>query len=347
MNIIQDLNNGYKLNTVANKHRVLYKTIKTVRDRVLFHCKTRYTKNDSDINGIIIEKIDGEWKCVCFPLPAFRPAERIDRKIPYKIFDLYDGTVINVSYSFINEKWMISSRRSLDLSTETFRGYRYGDLITEFADVNYTQQLDKTKTYTYVFACPELHYMDRSLTLIGISQIGSAPEYKTPELNISLEVALAKRNVVLRSEGANYVILNDYTKSRNRKLFEVMLTKNRINHSDLKKRNMEKYFVEAKCYVYHKELELFNNHTASVIGCFEFLDKIREDIITYFLAKIDGKNIKCKSGSDMQIRFDIVFNKNSALFPKIADRLLVERIVDDLQLLLIYHDALLLIYGKK
>jgi len=342
MDIINDLNNGVGIMTYARSRNISFKTIPEERDRILFH-KNRKTKSGNHINGIIVEKINGTWKCVCMPLPAQSSRTKIPRHINYDIYELFDGTVLNVYFSELFQKWMISTRRSLDIKRESFRGHKYAELLADFND-EFFDKLEIGKTYTYVFSCPEIHYKDKFIVLVGISTPSSV-QYCTPKLDLSLDEALKRKNVILRSPKISFVIFSEEAKRRNTILFEPMLNDNKESYNFLKKKNMEKNFIEAKCYAYKYELEIFGNYAEEVKIKLEFLDKIRNELIMYILAKIRGiKYIQKMSPEeltiDMVCEFENFFNLMFHLMPKKGGKNVISTAVDKMFPVILYQNIL-------
>jgi len=275
MDILSDLNNGMSCGEIAKKYSIKYKFYKDTPDRVLFH-STR--KSDVDANGLIFEKAE-KWKQVCFPLAAFS-RQKIDNRIKYKIFPIREGTVINRYYS---DGWKMATRCSSDILREQWRGYKYADILARF---NFDDS-DISRTYIYIFTAPEFHYTANSLKLIA-TRDAEEIIYHDEELNISLEHAKKYKGVILRSKKLNFIIENDENRERRKTLYEPFFCNDYKINRILRKKNSEKYFVEAKCFLLGRIDKFFGEFKEEKNKIFDCCEKILTDFIAYTETRLAG-----------------------------------------------------------
>ena len=171
-----------------------------------------YTKDNAKItldnnlaNGAIFELVDGIWHQVCFPLPnrvrvfpsQLRGRNSFDVKflkknpeLKYDIFEVFDGTVINVYYSILEKRFVFSTRKLFDVTGVVWRGFSYDEMLngtdlTEILNLGYP-------TSSILISDPRWHSKSpgRSEKVLGV-YTGSEYRYCDP---LPLEInEVAKR----------------------------------------------------------------------------------------------------------------------------------------------------------
>ncbi len=126
-----------------------------------------------ECNGaiILIEEIPDKEGTVLHSRAVCRPAHDFNPKINniqwvntniknslYEIYFIEDGSTANLY--FYQDKWIVSTKNSFDISSTVWRGKSYGDALAEvlkqYPDFSY-DKLDKAKTYTIGFKHPAHH----------------------------------------------------------------------------------------------------------------------------------------------------------------------------------------------
>jgi hypothetical protein len=107
-------------------------------------------------NGLILEKVEGKWRIVCYPLPAFENiyGSDLNEKIEsYSVMPVYDATIVNRYWSEADQKWKFGTGKSFDISTQSWRGVSFGDMLSQFE----FPDSDKNITYVYAVSDPRIH----------------------------------------------------------------------------------------------------------------------------------------------------------------------------------------------
>lgn len=139
-----------------NDFRFAYE--KNNNKRIIFYTDRSIIKPIHKIcNGVIFELIDGEWRCVCVPLPVFKRYNcnqliDLDKRL---IVQAHDATIVNVYYSYYYEQWQISTKRCMDICDRTWRGVSYDEVLND-VKMEFSK-LDKNFTYVYALRDPRIH----------------------------------------------------------------------------------------------------------------------------------------------------------------------------------------------
>lgn len=328
------------LTALSKRFGVEFRVVKGENDRILFHSEK--------INGMIVERIYGGWRCVCYPLPGVKPIKTVEEvhKGSYKIFKMYSGTAINLHFSHINNAWIASTRRALNILTTSFRGHCYADLLAEYLTEEYLSSLDEEKTYNFIFTCPELHYLPKSFVLIAESKLGCAPEFKIPQEEKTIEEAIAEGDYVLRSKKNSYIVQREETAKRNSALFDQLDDGNTEHFKEFTRRNLQRHFVEAKAFVLYRKDDLFGEYKAPVEEKFVFLDSVKSDFVSFVFAMMNHSNdFVSTQPIDIQILYEDFFKALYPELPASITRETIESTMETLYPILFYHDVLIARYG--
>lgn len=112
-----------------------------------------------------------DWKQLTFPTRVLRrvrslPKEVLENIDLYKVYKMYDGTLINL---FFQKKWIISSTSGIELNDLTWLGKKtYEEAFFELLGDD-KDELISTHTYSFVMKHPDFHPIDGhdyGLTLI-------------------------------------------------------------------------------------------------------------------------------------------------------------------------------------
>lgn len=280
MSIIDQLNNGEIYRNVAYNFRIKYKVYAEKHDRILFH-GTKKSNNNNDINGIVVERVAGVYKQVCWPLPSFSN-DKINKEEEFLVFPLHDGTIINKYYSLLDQKWLYGTRCSSDITRESWRGNKYSEILPRFFK-NDDDDLDIKKTYVYVLTCPEIHYLQDSLKLISINTDGDFHFVEEPK-NIPIQDVLRIKGFILRGKN-NFMLENIEQKNKRKMMYEPFYFRQKKSLNFAKKRNTLQYFVESKCYFLGKDLKYFGEFKDEALKCFEVIDKIFIELLEFIEQK--------------------------------------------------------------
>ena len=143
-----------------DKRLILLYTSKNNRFNV-----NQYNKLHDECNGLIIDIID--MKIISTPINSAKSNINVDRlnddlKLDlYDIFLIKDGTLVNLY--FYNNKWSISTYRSIDATNATWGNSTYGSLFHEvLAELNinkdnFYDSLDIKSSYTFGFKHHNIH----------------------------------------------------------------------------------------------------------------------------------------------------------------------------------------------
>lgn len=104
-------------------------------------------------------------RAICRPAHDFNPKinniQWVNTNIKNGLYEIYfieDGSTVNLYFS--QDKWIVSTKNSFEISSTVWRGKSYGDVLTEvlnvYPDFSY-DKLDKVKTYTIGFKHPAHH----------------------------------------------------------------------------------------------------------------------------------------------------------------------------------------------
>jgi hypothetical protein len=146
----------------------------------------------SQANGIIFELSGGApIKCILLALPShdFNPnpkyneaSESFSRNM-YTVYHIRDGTTFNLYWDAFTNKWTMSTKNAVDISTLVWRGYTYdfivSDVLAQYTDFSF-DKLDKRITYVIGMKHPAHHpfKQPKEFTLInaasGVSYIKEA-----------------------------------------------------------------------------------------------------------------------------------------------------------------------------
>lgn len=113
-----------------------------------------------------------EWEQLTFPTKVLKSArlhDIIDNLASYKVYKMYDGTVLNLYRD--SDRWIISSTSGIELNNKTWLGQStYEEAFKELALTDY-DRLNSNYTYTIIMKHKDFHpldYNDYGLTLLHI-----------------------------------------------------------------------------------------------------------------------------------------------------------------------------------
>lgn len=147
-------------NTTYNKQRVMF---------IANRFKSDFTNPLSfECNGLIAEydKENNNYKLLVIPLELFNSQKLIKTEIEnyynegqYKLYKVYDGTIINLYY--YNGEWKISTNKAYDANNLLFvnnKTYKFvlDEILTYYPDFSY-ENLDINKCYTLCFKYTQYH----------------------------------------------------------------------------------------------------------------------------------------------------------------------------------------------
>lgn len=147
-------------NTTYNKQRVMF---------IANRFKSDFTNPLSfECNGLIAEydKENNNYKLLVIPLELFNSQKLIKTEIEnyyndgqYKLYKVYDGTIINLYY--YNGEWKISTNKAYDANNLLFvnnKTYQFvlDEILTYYPDFSY-ENLDINKCYTLCFKYTQYH----------------------------------------------------------------------------------------------------------------------------------------------------------------------------------------------
>jgi hypothetical protein len=120
-----------------------------------------------EANGLILEAPD--WKPLV--VSTYMPKTNVDKQIAnsylkdkkYDIFEIEDGTIINLYYYDLSDTWVISSARGIEVNDCIFNNLTYTEILNEclvkmgMDPQEFYDNLDKTINYTIGFKHPDMH----------------------------------------------------------------------------------------------------------------------------------------------------------------------------------------------
>lgn len=188
MNIIKHLNE-HNYNGMDDHHKissdftkrgitVSYETVDVhpgevrVKRRYIFTNSRRNKKLLGDemcveANGLILEAPD--WKPLVISTPT--PKTNVNSTITdlflkeknYNIYKMEDGTIINLYYYDVSDKWIISTARGIEVNDCIFNTLNYTTIVDQCLEKmglvpqEFYDNLDKTTNYTIGFKHPDMH----------------------------------------------------------------------------------------------------------------------------------------------------------------------------------------------
>ena len=64
---------------------------------------------------MIVELVEGEYKVVCFPTQYYCNRTLFNKTEDFNIYPIYDGTIVNVYYSLLENKWLFGTHKSFNI----------------------------------------------------------------------------------------------------------------------------------------------------------------------------------------------------------------------------------------
>lgn len=127
-----------------------------------------------EANGLILEA--PTWKPLV--LPPYTPKSNIDTKLTnkllkagmYDIYQIEDGTIINLYYYEPDQKWVIATSKGIDVNDCIFNKFTYMEILSEcFYNLNINESefynnLDKSACYTLGFKHPDMHPFNEGIS---------------------------------------------------------------------------------------------------------------------------------------------------------------------------------------
>ena len=161
---------SYDSKITNNTRRIIFTSSKSLRTH-------NFGKITYECNGLILQAPD--WKVLCASTPTPKTnvknsvvSDGLQKNI-YKLYEITDGTVINLYYW--NSEWKISSARGIDMTDvelPTADNKTYKELLTDIlTNMKYktyqafTDILDNNKSYTFIIKHPILHKFRPELLL--------------------------------------------------------------------------------------------------------------------------------------------------------------------------------------
>lgn len=157
-----------------------------------------------ECNGaiILVEEIPDKestvlrCRVVCRPAHDFNPkinnTQWVNTNIKNGLYEIYfieDGSTVNL---YFENKWIVSTKNSFDISGTVWRGKSYGDVLTEVLsryDFKY-ENLDTNKTYTIGFKHPAHHPFGQGANPVLKAWFIQSTNNTTEEINYAEKIGL-------------------------------------------------------------------------------------------------------------------------------------------------------------
>lgn len=244
-------------------------------NRILFYSDRRLTvvnPINKYANSLIVELINGEYKIVCFPMPCLCNRKLFNKTEEFYIYPLYEGTVINIYFSLLDNEWKFGTHRAFNICDKnTWRGVSWKSIVSKM-ELEY-DTLDKSKTYTYNVQDSDIHLFSRkdNFRLLAIS-------CPTGEVEFFDDIQISLREVFENCENSinnyinggtyslGYIFRNQYYSfTFESRLMNIILdllyrppnTRNRTIRKTFIEYNNDIDFVKLKCYLYDRDLCTF------------------------------------------------------------------------------------------
>lgn len=325
MELIQELNNNIvnveSLNQLSKNFKIKYKYENTM-DKLLF-----YTQNNSSThtnisyysNGIICEYFENEWHIVCFPLPNLSSPKFFDKKTEYIAYPIYEGTVVNVYFSKLKNKWCYGTKKSFDLSEKTWRGVNYSDI---FQCIN-TDTFDKKNTYVFCVTDRRLHlftanFMQEQTTCVKLGECNPAEIECIGEIEIDINIIpdLCKNALIeylntgeallgfiLRSVNSSIIFESSLMKKINNMIYKPRFIKGKNEREREINNNNNMNYVIARNYIndYKYSEKMFPDFIAK----FKIIKNTESALIDYLIKKYEIRSVPLKTNKNLKT-FEIV-----------------------------------------
>lgn len=146
--------------------------VQRTKRRYIFTNTRRNKKTQGDemcveANGLILEAPDWTPLVISMPTPKTNVEAAITNSfLKDKMYDIYkmeDGTIINLYYYKLSDKWIISTARGIEVNECTFNTLDYNTIVDQCLEKmslvpqDFYNSLDKNTCYTLGFKHPDMH----------------------------------------------------------------------------------------------------------------------------------------------------------------------------------------------
>lgn len=281
------------------------------------------TPNRSDItyyaNGLICENVEGEWGISCFPLPNLASMKHFDKNQDYTVYPIFESMIVNVYFSRIFNKWCFGTRKSFDISTQTWRGVPYSDVVS-IIDVS---QLEAGHTYVFSITDGRLHLFstsspeDRSFRIIGkcnpemiecFGDVAIAPEVAAKSCKSALDDYLATKKInlgyIFRSASSSVICESSLMRKVNTMIYKPEFS--RENRKEKIENNNDMNYVIAKCYA--RDYSFSQQMFPQFIPHFQKLKEAESRLIDYLVSKYEVRSVKFNNKTSKIVESEEQFN---------------------------------------
>ncbi len=295
-------------------------------DKIIFYTENN-VPNRSNItyyaNGLICEYYDMKWHISCFPLPNLSNYKHYDKNIEYNIFPIYEGTVVNIYYSKIFNKWCFGTKKSFDLYDQEWRGIKYSSILDKIPlgdlDMNYTYIYNFTDKNLHLFSANHIQFPqkeqwgDEETTIFNILGKCNTQEiecFGDVEVKIedvftqsknALDMFFKNKQInfgyILRSVNSSILIESSLLKKINMMVYKPLVFKNKNKRQEEYKKNSNINYIIAKCYIHNYKFSeiMFPSFKEK----FKLIKTTESKLIEYLIKKYSTREVPFKKNNNV------------------------------------------------